>query len=194
MERPTLSASFVAEAARGGKSETRAMNAMPVGRARNAVALFAMLMLIWIMLDGSVAIDVLLVGAIASAVVTLVYRDGLPIVTEARFTREAAVAAVEYVGFFLKELVKSNLHIAAVVLTPSLPVRPGIVKVRTRLKSPTARLLLANSITLTPGTLTVEIEGEWFWVHWVTMEAADPEEATQQIVAGFEHYLEKIYG
>ncbi|MCE1235471.1 MAG: Na+/H+ antiporter subunit E [Hyphomicrobiales bacterium] len=170
------------------------MNAMPIGRARNAVALFAMLMLIWIMLEGSVAIDVLLVGAVASALVTFVQRDGLPIVTEARFTREAAIAAVEYVGYFLKELVKSNLHIAAVVATPSLPVRPGIVKVHTRLKSRTARVLLANSITLTPGTLTVEIEGEWLWVHWVTMEAADPEEATQQIVAGFEHYLEAIYG
>lgn len=169
------------------------MDAMPAGRARNAAALFAMLMLFWILLDGSVAADVLIVGAIASGLVAFVHRDGLPIVTEARFTAKAAAAAVGYVGYFLKELVKSNLHIAAVVLTPSLPVRPGIVKVRTRLRSRTARLLLANSITLTPGTLTVEIEGEWLWVHWVTMEAADQEEATQQIVAGFEAYLEAIY-
>lgn len=170
------------------------MDAVPIGRARNAVALFAMLLFFWILLDGSVAVDVLIVGTIAAGLVTRFYRDGLPIVTEARFTRAAAVAAVGWVGYFLKELVKANLHIAAVVLTPALPVRPGIVKVHTRLRSRTARLLLANSITLTPGTLTVEIEDEWLWVHWVTMEAADPEEATRQIAAGFEHYLEAIYG
>lgn len=170
------------------------MDAVPVGRARNAVALFAVLMLFWIMLDGSVAPDVLIVGAIACALVALLYRDGLPIVTEARFTRRAAVAAIGYFFYFLKELVKANLHVAAVVLDPSLPVHPGIVKVHTGLKSRMARLLLANSITLTPGTLTVEIEGEWIWVHWVTMEADDPEEATRQIAAGFEHYLEAIYG
>lgn len=170
------------------------MDAVPVGRARNAVALFAVLMLFWILLDGSVAPDVLIVGAIASALIALVYRDGLPIVTEARPTPRALLAAVAYVGFFLKELVKSNLHIAAVVLDPALPVHPGIVQVHTRLRSRMGRLLLANSITLTPGTLTVEIDGEWLWVHWVTMEAADREEATRQIVAGFEHYLEAIYG
>lgn len=170
------------------------MDVAPVGRTRNVAASFVVLMIFWIMLDGSLAPDVLIVGAVASALVVLLHRDGLQFLTEARFTPQAAAAAIGYVVFFLKELVKSNLHIAAVVLDPSLPVHPGIVKVRTRLRSRTARLLLANSITLTPGTLTVEIEGEWLWIHWVTMEAADPEEATRQIVSGFEGYLEAIYG
>jgi len=73
-------------------------------------------------------------------------------------------------------------------------VKPGIVKVRTRLKSRMGRLLLANSITLTPGTLTVELNGEWLYIHWVTVESADIEAATQNIVAGFERYLEVMYG
>jgi multicomponent Na+:H+ antiporter subunit E len=170
------------------------MDAMPIGRARNIVASFAVLMLFWIMLNGSIAGDVLLVGIVAAALIALLYRDGLSVVTEARFTPQAAAATVGYLGYFAKELVKSNLHIAAVVLDPKLPVHPGIVKVHTRLRSRMGRLLLANSITLTPGTLTVEIEDEWLYVHWVTMEAVDPEEATRQIVAGFEHYLEVMYG
>ena len=73
-------------------------------------------------------------------------------------------------------------------------VRPAIVKVRTRLTDPVARLLLANSITLTPGTLTVEISGAWLYVHWVVAPTTDPDAATREIVAGFERHLEVIYG
>ena len=89
---------------------------------------------------------------------------------------------------------KANLTLAKIVLSPSLPINPGFVKVRTTLKSPMGRLLLANSITLTPGTLTVEMEGEWLYVHWVTMDAQDIDGATARIVSGFERYLEVMYG
>ena len=80
------------------------------------------------------------------------------------------------------------------MLSPDLPVRPGIVKVRTRLKSRMGRLMLANSITLTPGTLTVELSGEWLYVHCVTVGSQDVERATEEISAGFERYLEVMYG
>jgi multicomponent Na+:H+ antiporter subunit E len=56
------------------------------------------------------------------------------------------------------------------------------------------RLLLANSITLTPGTLTVEMDGEWLYIHWVSVAADDIEAATAAIVSGFEAYLEVMYG
>jgi len=56
------------------------------------------------------------------------------------------------------------------------------------------RLMLANSITLTPGTLTVEIKDEWIYVHWVTVDSVDIDTATKEIVAGFESYLEVMYG
>ena len=63
-----------------------------------------------------------------------------------------------------------------------------------RLKNPTARLLLANSITLTPGTLSVEIKGDWLYIHWVVAQTDNLEEATKVIAAGFERYLEVMYG
>ena len=65
---------------------------------------------------------------------------------------------------------------------------------RTRLTSRMGRLLLASSITLTPGTLTVALQGEWLYVHWVRVDADDIEGATASIVVGFERYLEVMYG
>jgi multicomponent Na+:H+ antiporter subunit E len=152
------------------------------------------LFLFWLLLNGSVAPDVLIAGAAVSLTIAWALPAGMPIFGEFRWTSGAVRAAFAYVPFFTWELVKSNLRLAAIVLKPSLPLQPGIVKVRTRLKSPMGRLLLANSITLTPGTLTVELTGEWMYIHWVTVESDDIEAATQSIVAGFERYLEVMYG
>ena len=83
---------------------------------------------------------------------------------------------------------------AKIVISPDLPLNPGIVKVRTKLKTAMGRMLLVNSITLTPGTLTVEMDGEWLYIHWVSVDSPDIEVATAGIVGGFERYLEVMYG
>ncbi len=95
---------------------------------------------------------------------------------------------------FLFELIKSNLDVARRVITPSLPINPGIVEVKTKLKSKMGRMILANSITLTPGTLTIDIKEDTLYIHWIDVETQDVNEATKKIVRKFEKYLEKIYG
>lgn len=162
--------------------------------ARNTMGLFATLLGFWLWLNGSLAEDVVMVGLVAAFVITLLFRGSLSVVSEFRFTARALFTAPAYLLYFIKALVRSNLQLARIVLSPALPLRPGIVKVRTRLQSRMGRLLLANSITLTPGTLTVEIDGEWLYVHWVTVESEDVGAATAAIVTGFEQYLEVMYG
>jgi multicomponent Na+:H+ antiporter subunit E len=163
-------------------------------RARDLALLFATLFLFWVLLNGSLADDVLVVGLIAAFVIALLFRDGLAVFSELRANPRTWVTALRYVFFFLKELVKSNINVARIVLSPALPLNPGIVKVRTKLKSRVGRLLLANSITLTPGTLTVEMDGEWLYIHWVSVDSDDIDGATAGIVSGFESYLEVMYG
>jgi multicomponent Na+:H+ antiporter subunit E len=165
-----------------------------MSKARDLTMLFATLLGFWMLLNGSLALDVFVVGLIAAIVITFLFSNSLAVISELRTTPPALIAAVGYVFFFVRELVKSNLNLARIVLSPALPLNPGIVKVRTRLKSRMGRLLLANSITLTPGTLTVDIDGEWLYIHWVTVASADIEAATAAIVSGFEDYLEVMYG
>jgi len=111
-----------------------------------------------------------------------------------RLTPKAIAYGVAYVFVFIKALVLSNFDVAFRVLHPKLPIDPGIVRVTTKLKTPLGRLLLANSITLTPGTITVEMRGEDIYVHWIKVAATDPEGATAVIVGSFEKYLEVICG
>lgn len=165
-----------------------------MNKAKDLLLMFAALFMFWVLLNASLANDVLIVGAVAAAIITFLFRNGLGFFSELRLNPRALMTTVLYFFFFIKELVKANLNIASIVLAPSLPLNPGIVKVRTRLKSKMGRLMLANSITLTPGTLTVEMLGEWLYIHWVTVDSADIDEATAAIVSGFEDYLEVMYG
>lgn len=100
-----------------------------------------------------------------------------------------------YVPRFVWECVKGNLHVAYLVCHPDMPIRPGIVKVRTRLKSETGLTFLDSSITLTPGTMTVDTDPArgFLYVHWI--DVADPgiEGATRRIVDPFEHILVRIF-
>lgn len=100
-----------------------------------------------------------------------------------------------YLPLFLWECLKANFDVAYRVIHPSVPIRPALVKVRTSLKSDTALTFLANSITLTPGTMTVDIDKEAgaLYIHWIDATTTDTERATDAIVKRFEGILKTIF-
>jgi multicomponent Na+:H+ antiporter subunit E len=156
--------------------------------------LFVTLFLFWLLLSGSLSADVLVSGVVIAALISFLFYPGLSFFTELNLTPRTLLVGFQYYGYFFKELLLSNLKMARIILSPSLPINPAIVRVKTRLKSSMGRLMLANSITLTPGTLTVDMDGEWLYVHCVKLDNDDIEAATREIVAGFESYLEVMYG
>jgi len=70
-----------------------------------------------------------------------------------------------YLPYFLFYCIRANLDVMFRVVHPDVPIRPGIVKVHTTLSSSMGKTFLANSITLTPGTLTVDIHGADLYIH-----------------------------
>ncbi len=155
---------------------------------------FLGLYILWIIFVGSFDVQELIAGAVVAAFAAVLSsrvleQADLKLPSPARLGR-----AVLFLGVLAVEIVRANLDMARIVSAPRIAIKPGIVKVRTTLKSPLARLILANSITLTPGTLSVDVKGEDLFVHWVNVEADDHEAATRKIVAGFEKHLEVIFG
>jgi multicomponent Na+:H+ antiporter subunit E len=100
-----------------------------------------------------------------------------------------------YAPLLLWECLKANIDVALRVIKPGLPMKPGIVKIKTTLKSDTALAFLANSITLAPGTLCVDIAPEegLLYIHWIDVGSKDIEEATQLIAGKFESILKRIF-
>ena len=152
------------------------------------------LVLLWVLLAHPASLQELAAAVIVAIGVSVATAGSRQVFSELNLTPRAAIAAFAYLGVFTVELIKANVDVAARVVSPSLPIRPGIVKVQTRLRSRLGRLLLANSITLTPGTITVDTDADLLYIHWISVEATEPEEATRRIVSKFERYLEVICG
>jgi multicomponent Na+:H+ antiporter subunit E len=100
-----------------------------------------------------------------------------------------------YIPLFAWECLKANIDVAYRVLHPALPINPGIIKIKTSLRSDTALTFLANSITLTPGTFCVDIKPEEgiLYIHWIDVKTQDIHKATQIIAGRFERVLKKIF-
>ena len=77
-----------------------------------------------------------------------------------------------YIPWLLLEIAKANLHVARVILTPSLPIQPRVIRVRATQRSELGNTIFANSITLTPGTVALDVRGGSILVHALTDEAA----------------------
>ncbi len=164
--------------------------AAPTSRLRNGTILFVTTFLLWLLLTGSLAPAELAAGLLTAAVVTLISLSRITLLSGLRLTATAPLHFLAYLRVFLVALVRANVDVARRVLSPSLPINPGVVKIRTGLRSDLGRLLLANSITLTPGTLTVDVEEDRLLIHWITVPpGVDLESATQQIAAEFERHL-----
>ena len=100
---------------------------------------------------------------------------------------------IAFLFVFLKEMIKANLHMARIVLSPSLPINPGIVEIETKLKQPSAKLFLGNAITLTPGTMTIDYDDSHAYIHWVDIKSTEIEKAGDIIKGKFEKLLKGVY-
>ena len=156
------------------------------------VTVFILSMILWLMLTFEFKVPNLIVGLVAS------------IITSAVFTRFFIINVYKlvqpkryfwffiYLVVFVWECIKANIDVAYRVLHPAMPIRPGIVKVKTSLKSDLAKMLLANSITMTPGTISVDIIEDYLYIHWIYIKSEDPEVYTAIIIGAFEKYIKKI--
>lgn len=156
--------------------------------------LWATLLLIWVIANATLAIDTLVTGIVLTAVIALAFAVFARVYSVIRWSPKVVFYYLMYFSVFVIELVKANLNVMRFVFSPRLNIRPGIVEIKTELKSSIGRLALANSITLTPGTLVVDIKGDSLFIHWIDTTAVDPVAATEAISARFEKYLKVIYG
>jgi len=138
------------------------------------------------------ALQEIVAGAILSLIVAFWGYRYLTAKGMSNFAPRRILYAILYIPIFFYECFKANLDVAYRVIHPKMPIKPGIVAIRTSLKSDVAKLLLANSITLTPGTLTVDVSGEYLFIHWINVKSTDVEEASRLIAGRFEKYLKVI--
>ncbi|WP_422481477.1 Na+/H+ antiporter subunit E [Pleomorphochaeta sp. DL1XJH-081] len=152
------------------------------------------LFLVWLALMAPLALQDVVVGIVLVFLLASLPLPGLSVYREIPLAPKRILYFLLYIILLLKEILMANIDVALRVIKPVIPIQPGIVKVSTKLQSRLGRWVLANSITLTPGTITVETKGKDVYVHWISVTADDVDSATAKIVTQFEKYLEVIFG
>jgi len=148
----------------------------------------------WPFVEGGIDVQVLVAGLIASGLVAVLFHEMLPKEHHVFLSPIRVFWFLVYVPIFSYYMVKANIDVLYRALHPQMPIRPGIVKIRTSLKSDSAITALANSITLTPGTLTVDLtEDGYLYIHWIYVRSDDMEQATRQIAGPFEWFIKRIF-
>lgn len=152
----------------------------------------------WILLTWSFEMQELIGGAIVSLAVALF--SARFFIHEKAFWLFNPVKLfwlIAYVPVFFVELVKANVDVAKRCFGGCKNVNPGIVKIPVDLKSDYGESMLANSITLTPGTITLEVaeqDGQdYFYVHWIDVKTADGKEAGAAIKGTLEKGVRRVF-
>ena len=160
---------------------------------------FVIALVIWIVgawpfVDGKLDIQMFTAGVIASIIVALLFHEILPKEHLVFISPIRIFWFLVYVPVFFYYVLKANLDVVYRALHPQMPIKPGIVKIKTRLKTESGITALANSITLTPGTLTVDLTDDGFlYIHWINVKSDELEQATKIIAQRFEWFLMKIF-
>lgn len=133
-----------------------------------------LLFLLWIIWNGKVSVEILLFGTALTALAMLfaIKLLGYSIESESRFWRNLPLF-LRYVAVLIAEILRSAAAVGAIALSPGKRPDPVIIEFHSGLPTDFQNVLLANSITLTPGTFTLFQEGDRFMVHCLRREFAD---------------------
>ena len=145
---------------------------------KHFIVLTAVLFAFWILLSGKMEAKYLVIGFLTSLISVWVT---LPLLRLPSETNKGYYYPFDFPYFryafywlwLLKEIIKANIDIAMVVLSPKLPINPQIVEFKRSMSNPIAHVTLANSITLTPGTITMDVADGVYTIHALTDGAGE---------------------
>jgi multicomponent Na+:H+ antiporter subunit E len=139
---------------------------------KRSLILFVNLMLVWLLLSGHYNATLITYGVLSCLGVVLLMSH-LGILDKEALPTHLGLRVFAYIPWLLKEIVVSNLAVARVILSRRLPIHPRILRVRASQKTEVGQVIYANSITLTPGTVTLDVRNGEFLVHALTTDSAE---------------------
>lgn len=142
--------------------------------AKKNLILLLLLLSFWLILSPAVSVQSVVIGIIVSILVVLYSQDVVFSEDEVTLYSFGKLKIfIRYMYTLLVEIFKANIDVAKVVLSPSLPISPSFIKVHVVFNNDFNKVIYANSVTLTPGTLTVDVKGHDYIIHALTDAAAE---------------------
>ena len=150
--------------------------------------MYVLFFLAWIIFNGNITLEIAIFGIVISSAMFVFMCKFMDYSLKKEVNvYKKSIWFLAYAVLLIREIVKANLAIIPRILTVEEEMEPIIVKFRTSLKSDFTRMLLANSITLTPGTITISLEGDEYTIHCLDTSLANGLENSD-----FEKALKKL--
>jgi len=156
---------------------------------------FILSFLVWLALTDITDLQEVIAGLIVALIISLMAGTFLVTTVKSGHPVQRFLMGIAYLFKFVWEMIKANLHVALIVINPTLPIKPGIVKIKSSLTKDSSLTVLTNSITLTPGTLTVDINPETheIYIHCIEVETTDVKQNTRNIAGRFEKLIREVF-
>ena len=136
--------------------------------------MFFLFFFVWIILNGRITVEIVIFGLILSAVLFYFICRFMDYSMKKEFMLFHLIPLFsQYFYVLIQEIVKANLCVLKIIISPEIQPEPALVYFGTDLQSELSKVILANSITLTPGTITVSLEDNRFCVHCLDRELAE---------------------
>ena len=152
--------------------------------------MYILFLLAWIIFNGNITLEIMIFGVIIAFVMLAFMCKFMDYSLKKEFNvYKKSIWFLAFIALLIREIVKANLAIIPKILTVEEEMEPVIVSFRTSLKSDFTKMLLANAITLTPGTITVSLEDDEYMIHCLDTSLAEGLENSD-----FEKALMKLDG
>jgi multicomponent Na+:H+ antiporter subunit E len=132
----------------------------------------AVLLVFWLIMSGIYTSFLITAGVIFSVAVAVFCAKRLGVVDREGLPVHLSLNALTYWPWLASQIALSALNVSRIILTPRLPISPVLIRVKMSQKSDVGKVTYANSITLTPGTISVDLEGDEILVHALTRKGA----------------------
>ena len=157
------------------------------------IALFVVAFLFWLLLTWSLE-PVSLLAGLAVALITLVFFSRHFFSPTRKMLQPIRyIKLLQFILVFTVECIKANFDVALRVIKPGMPIQPAIIKMPLSVESEFARTMLACTLTMTPGTIVLDISDNHMFVHWIYVDKKDPESYALAKTARFEKFIKIIF-
>lgn len=150
------------------------MNCVRFLMKKKVLSLIVVLILFWVLLSPAMTIESVLIGLAVVVGVVFLNRE---LLEEGQDSFKLSLKQIRnftvFILHLIKEIIKANIDVAKIVLSPSMPVSPAFIKMPIKFKRDTNKVIYANAVTLTPGTLTVDVTDTEYLIHVLTTSAGE---------------------
>ena len=160
---------------------------------RRYIVLFFLALLFWTLLTWSLNIASIVAGVVIALLTSIIFGKYFYTSTYKLLQIKRFAMVIPFLAFFTWQCIKANIDVAWRVVQRKIPIKPAIIKTPLLVQTELARAILSCALSMTPGTIVMDIKEDFIYVHWIYVDEQNPEPYAMIRIRQFEKYIATIF-